>query len=131
MFPEECPSCEDLLMTCDWLKLYDAMHVLEGRYGYCEDFMRPRIKRSQKMMQALRRERMKFVDSDTRIGYSLDTVNFLIQEPRSDPSAKWYDPKSKSAGLVSSCVFCIIVKCSTIFIVLKSYHFQLCNPTEI
>jgi hypothetical protein len=50
MFRQERPTCEDLLMTCNWLKCYDVMHVLEGRWGYCEDYIRPRIKRCQQMI---------------------------------------------------------------------------------
>ena len=102
MFRQERPTCEDLLMTCNWLKCYDVMHVLEGRWGYCEDYIRPRINRCQQMMQDLRRQKMKFVQSDTLITASLDTVTFTVQEFRNDPGSKWYDPKSKSAGLVSN-----------------------------
>ena len=99
---EDCPTCEDLFMTCNWLKCYDTMHVLEGRWGYCEDYMRPRIMRCQKIMQALRKQKMNFVDSDTKITASLDTVSFMVQEFRNDPSSKWFDHKTKSAGLVSN-----------------------------
>ncbi len=102
MFEEDNPTCRDLLMACNWLKGYDSMHVLEGRWGNCEDYMRPRIKRCQGMMQALRREKMKFVDSEAIVVANVDTVSFMVQEFRKDPSAKWFDPKTKSAGLVSS-----------------------------
>ena len=61
MHPQQCPSCEDLFMTCNWLKGYDLMHVLEGRWGYCEDYIRLRISKCKAMMQALRRKKMKFV----------------------------------------------------------------------
>lgn len=30
---------------------------------------------------------------------TVDTVNYTVQEPRTDPSTKWYDHKSHSAGL--------------------------------
>ena len=103
LFSLQCPSCEDLLMTCNWLKGYDVMHVLEGRWGYCEDYIRTRTNRCKAMLQALRRNKMKFEDSNNNsviIG-SLDTVSFTVQEFRLDPSSKWYDQKSHSAGLVS------------------------------
>ena len=88
MFQQERPTCEDLFMTCNWLKCYDVMHVLEGRWGYCEDYMRPRIIRCQQMMQALRRQKMKFIQSATLITASLDTVTFTVQEFRNDPGSK-------------------------------------------
>ena len=50
MFQKERPTCRDLLITCNWLKGYDLMHVLEGRWGYCEDYLRPRIKRCQELL---------------------------------------------------------------------------------
>ena len=30
---------------------------------------------------------------------SVDCVNFVIEEPRTDPGPKWFDQKSYSAGL--------------------------------
>lgn len=35
---------------------------------------------------------------------SVDTVNFTIEEPRGDPSSKWFDVKSHSAGNSVNCV---------------------------
>ena len=29
---------------------------------------------------------------------SVDTVNFIVNEPRDDPGKKWFDKKSASAG---------------------------------
>ena len=101
MFTEEPPTCRDLLLTFNWLKGYDVMHVLEGRWGNCEDYMQPRIMRCQVMLQRLRRKKMKLPDSDTVIAANVDTVSFTVQEFRTDPSAKYYDQKSKSAGVVS------------------------------
>jgi hypothetical protein len=123
MFRQERPTCEDLFMTCNWLKCYDVMHVLEGRWGYCEDYMRPRIIRCQQMMQALRRQKMKFVQSATLITASLDTVTFTVQEFRNDPGSKWYDPKSKSAGLVSNVYLIFLRNARDDFI--SSFHFLM------
>ena len=102
MFPEEPPTCRDLLLTCNWLKGYDLMHVLEGRWGNCEDYMRPKIYRCQQMMQALQKEKMKFVDSNAVVVANVDTVSFTVQEFRCNPSAAYYDSKSNSAGVVST-----------------------------
>jgi hypothetical protein len=102
MFHEESPTCRDLFLTCNWLKCYDVMHVLEGRWGNCEDYMSPRIKRCQEMMQALRRKKMKFVDSNAIVVANVDTVSFMVQEFRKDPSAKYFDSKTRSAGVVSN-----------------------------
>ena len=45
---------------------------------------------------------MKFVDSEALVVANIDTVSFMVQEFRKDPSAKWFDLKTKSAGLVST-----------------------------
>lgn len=102
MFKEEKVTCRDLLLTCNWLKGYDSMHVLEGRWGNCEDYMRPRIKQCQRMMQALRREKMKFGESNAQVVANVDTVSFMVQEFRQDPSSDCFDPKTKSPGVVST-----------------------------
>jgi hypothetical protein len=108
MFTEESPTCRDLLLTCNWLKGYDVMHVLEGRWGNCEDYMQPRIFRCQEMLQRLRRKKMKLPNSHTVIAANVDTVSFTVQEFRKDPSAKYYDQKSHSAGVVSIFFFNLI-----------------------
>ena len=51
---------------------------------------------------------MKFVKSKALVIGNIDTVSFMVQEFRNDPSAKWFDQKSKSAGLVSTFISCMI-----------------------
>ena len=55
------------------------------------------------MIASLMSTKIKFSFENTNRVFvsSFDCVNFLIQEPRLDPSSKWYDHKSHSAGLVS------------------------------
>ena len=55
------------------------------------------------MIASLMSTKIKFSFENTSRVFvsSFDCVNFLIEEPRLDPSSKWYDHKSHSAGLVS------------------------------
>ena len=55
------------------------------------------------MIASLMSTKIKFSFENTNRVFvsSFDCVNFLIQEPRLDPSSKWFDHKSHSAGLVS------------------------------
>ena len=93
---------KDLMMTMNWFKLYDQEPVLEGRWGFCSEYIGPKLKETGRMIQALLPEKIKFeFSNDDTIIMSLDTVNYTIQEPRKTPSTSWYDPKSASAGLVS------------------------------
>ena len=39
---------------------------------------------------------------------TVDCVNFIVQEPRSDPSTKWFDQKSHSAGMIG-CLIIIVI----------------------
>ena len=54
---------------------------------------------------------MKLPNSHTVIAANVDTVSFTVQEFRKDPSAKYYDQKSHSAGVVSSFFFNWICVC--------------------
>ncbi|KAL7533813.1 hypothetical protein ACHAXR_006799 [Thalassiosira sp. AJA248-18] len=91
----------DLLMTLNWFTLYDTLPVLAGRWGNCEKHIGRRVKECGKMIQSLKQDKIRFEFSDTERVYlaSYDTVNFLAEEFRLDPSAKWFDPKSHSSGL--------------------------------
>ena len=55
------------------------------------------------MIASLMSTKIKFLFENTNRVFvsSFDCVNFLIQEPRLDPSSKWFDHKNHSAGLVS------------------------------
>ena len=59
------------------------------------------MKEYGKQMQSLKDTKIRFELDDDEIFFSLDTVNYLVQEMRQDPSSKWYDHKSHSCGLVS------------------------------
>jgi len=92
---------KDSLLTMNWLKAYDVQPVLAGRWGYCEEYIGAKVKECGKQMQSLKDTKIRFELDDDEIFFSLDTVNYLVQEMRQDPSSKWYDHKSHSCGLVS------------------------------
>jgi hypothetical protein len=92
----------EFLMTMNWFTLYEVFPVLAGRWGRCEDHIGPTIKEYGEMIQSLLSSKIKFeFDNTSRVFVaSYDTVNFLVQEFRLDPSSKWFDVKSHSSGLV-------------------------------
>ena len=55
------------------------------------------------MIASLMKTKIKFLFENTSCVFvsSFECVNFLIQEPRLDPSSKGFDHTSHSAGLVS------------------------------
>lgn len=94
---------KECLMTMNWLFCYETLPVLVGRWGYSENAIGTKVIRHARLMQTLKKKKIRFEFNmdDGGIPASLDTVNFLVQEFRLDPSAKWFDPKSHSSGLVS------------------------------
>jgi hypothetical protein len=92
---------DDFFMTLNWLKLYDTEHVLSGRWGHCEEIVRKKVKECAKKIQHLKEKKIVFggFDEDEFFIITVDGVNFRTQEFRLDPSSKWFDHKTKSAGL--------------------------------
>ena len=93
---------KDGLMTLNWLWLNDKQSVLSGRWGCCEEYIGPTVKTYAKMIQSLKKKKIKFVFTHgKRHIASIDCSNFTTNEFRQDPSGRWYDHKSNSSGLVS------------------------------
>jgi hypothetical protein len=93
---------KELLMTLNWFKIYDTQHVLSGRWGYCEEFIGPKVRECGKKMQSLKEKKIRFeFKQKSHYVASIDCSNFEVQEFRLDPSSKWFDHKSHSCGLVS------------------------------
>lgn len=89
------------LMAMNWLFLYPTYPVLAGIWGYCEKFIGANVIGYAKKIQKLCEKKIKFqFKDDPEIPASIDTVNFLMQEFRLDPSSKHYNPKSNSCGVV-------------------------------
>ena len=68
-------------------KLYDTEHVLAGRWGYCEDYIRPKVKEYGKKIQSLKKYKIVFGGFHPEEVYiiSVDGVNFSVNEMRLDP----------------------------------------------
>jgi hypothetical protein len=92
---------EDLLLTLNWFKLYESESVLSGRWGYCEKYIRGKVKETGKKIQSLKKAKIVFggFEKDEVFIITVDGVNFRTQEFRLDPSSKWFDHKTKSTGL--------------------------------
>ena len=96
-------SFKDLLMTLNWLKLYDIEHVLAGRWGYDEWVCRNKVKAIAKEIQSLKEKLIVFDPDSFRPEeihiISVDGVNFITQEFRLNPDTGYFDHKSHSCGL--------------------------------
>lgn len=90
-----------LLMTINWLKLYDTEPVMSGRWGMSEQSIRNIVKQYTGRVQELKATKIQMggFDNDEIFIISIDGVHCRIQEVRKDPSAKWYSHKFHGAGL--------------------------------
>jgi hypothetical protein len=90
-----------LFLAVNFLCGYDTEHVLAGRWGFGEEKIRNSCRSYVKFIQALKERKVTwggFDDGEVFI-ISVDGVHCRIQEPRTDPGAKWYDHKTNSAGV--------------------------------
>ena len=95
-------ALKDVLMSMNWLYLYDTREVLCGRWGGNENDISKTAKSTTKKIQQLKHKKIVFeYPEDAVVIGSGDTCTFLMDEMRLDPSSKWYDPKSHSCGAVS------------------------------
>ena len=92
-----------LLITMNWLALYDKYLVLSGRWGLHHDTIGSLVWRYARMIQSFLNDKvgLHLVDMNTALPLTLDTVTFTVNEIRTEPDSKWYDHKSHSSGFVS------------------------------
>ena len=85
----------------NWLKLYSTEPVFSGRWGHCDEHLRNKSKEYARMIQSLKDEKIKFegFDQEEKYWISVDTVTFVTEEFRLDPSSDWFDWKSHGSGL--------------------------------
>jgi hypothetical protein len=75
------------LLTLNWLYLIDKQLVLGGRWGYCEEYIGPTVKRYAKMIQSLKSKKIKLIfGHNKRLKSSIDCSIFITNEFRKDPS---------------------------------------------
>ena len=81
-FPEA--TFHHLLITMNWLTLYDKYLVLSGRWGYHPATIGPLVWRYARMIQSFLNDKvgLHHVDMDTAIPLSLDTTTFTVNEIR-------------------------------------------------
>jgi hypothetical protein len=91
-----------LMMTLNWFKCYPTEHCMAGLWKYGEEFCRNKVRGIAENIRSLYDEKITFdvtlFDEDEVHWLSVDTVNYITQEFRCNPSVLWYDPKSKSSG---------------------------------
>ena len=97
----------NLLLTMNWLTLYDKYVVLSGRWGLFHDTIGPIVIKCTQMIQSFLNDKtgLHLVDMNVDIPLTLDTSNFSINEMRSDPHSKYFNPKNYDCGLVSLCIY--------------------------
>ena len=104
-----------VLMTMNWFRLYDLERVLSGRWGYNDlQFIRNTVKNYTKKIASLKDLKIVFgnFDPKDKFPFGIDTVHFITNEFRLDPSGEWYDFKSHSSGLKYE--LCLSVCCPSI-----------------
>ena len=98
-------NVKEFLMALNWLFLYDTYPVLSGRWKFSEEYIAKSVVEYRFLIAKLSWKKIVFelMHGNLRLGRTVDCCNFMIQEMRLDPSSKWFDHKSNSCGLVSSC----------------------------
>jgi hypothetical protein len=98
-------NVKEFLMALNWLFLYDTYPVLSGRWKFSEEFIAKSVANYVLSIKELSKMKIVFElkHASLALGRSVDCCNFMVQEMRLDPSSKWFDHKSNSCGLVSSC----------------------------
>lgn len=90
----------DTLLAFDWLNSDASENVLAGRHEVCDKTVRSRSKGMTAQIAGLYEDKIYFdCHEDELIPWTVDGVNFTHNEYAKDPSAKYYDPKSHSAGV--------------------------------
>ncbi|KAL3795955.1 hypothetical protein ACHAWO_010211 [Cyclotella atomus] len=94
------------LIALNFLKLYDTEHVLSGRWRLDEETLRKQIWKTLWQIQRHFPTLIYFDPSEWDAAQvhliTVDTVNYNVNEQRSDPVGKferWYNHKSNSAGV--------------------------------
>ncbi|CAJ1944984.1 unnamed protein product [Cylindrotheca closterium] len=98
------PKPTHLLLALRFLKQYPTKETLAGFGGVTEKTALLRCWKYVEAIQALKEQKIVWLFGDTEkyqevCVASVDGVHFCIWEPRKFPSAKWYSPKYKKAGL--------------------------------
>eukprot|EP00984_Skeletonema_dohrnii_P017462 scaffold7958_cov80-Skeletonema_dohrnii-CCMP3373.AAC.3 len=92
-----------LMMTLHWFKCYPTEHCMAGVWKYGEEFCRKKVREIADNIRSLFEDKITFdesmFDPDEVHWLTVDTVTYITQEFRGNPSTGWYDPKSKSSGL--------------------------------
>ena len=96
-------TCKKCLLTMNWLYLYDTYPVLSARWNCSEEFIGRTLMQYGMLMASVGRSKIVFdLEHDVMLGRTVDCSTFMVQEMRLEPSAKWFDFKTNSCGLVSS-----------------------------
>ncbi|KAL7529872.1 hypothetical protein ACHAXR_003199 [Thalassiosira sp. AJA248-18] len=91
---------KDCLMTMNWLTGYDVYPVLSARWGYCEEYIGPKVWDYCDKMATLARKKIFFeLAHDIELGRTVDCATFMTREMRLTPSSDWFDWKTHSCGL--------------------------------
>lgn len=94
------PSGLYFLVALNWLATYKKEAEMAGFFRCDDKTLRNHIKEYVNAIAALKGQKIVWDDGgDELFLLSVDGVHFRINEPRTEPSAKWCSYKHKSAGL--------------------------------
>jgi hypothetical protein len=91
------------LLAINWLKLNESEHVMSGWWILDTQVIRNRVHEIVNTIQSLNEKRRLFGEDSmmkSLLYLLMPFIGKFIQEVRTDPSAKWYDHKSNSAGVL-------------------------------
>jgi hypothetical protein len=89
------------MMAINWLKCYQSFQAMESTWNRCKEYIGPRVKYYVGKLASLKNLKIRFgeFEDDEAIIFTVDGINFITEEFCMDPHGKWFDHKSKSAGL--------------------------------
>jgi hypothetical protein len=89
------------MITLCWLKLYETEHVLSGRWGYSEEFVRDTVKQIATRIQQLKAKKIQFGPFKSKRTYlgTVDCIHCKVNEFRTKLHSKWYSHKHNGSGV--------------------------------
>jgi len=100
---EKYPSqnLTDVLMTMNWVKLYNSWEVVAGHWGYSKPVVARKVKDAALMVQSLRYKKINFdcIQKNKTYIMSVVVMHCETKEFHLRPRAKWYSQKKSTSSL--------------------------------
>jgi len=96
------PDVRYFLISINWLACYRTEEEMAGYFDRDEKTLRNHIKKYVTALAALKGLKIRWdviVQDPAIVPLTVDTVHFMVNEPRLFPSSRWFDEKSAGSGL--------------------------------